>query len=73
MERSASARRSRTARLSELLKVSFKGAGQAMEQLAEAGVVVERTGYARNRVFVAAEALSLINRPFGSVPVLLER
>lgn len=60
-------------RLSELLKVSFKGAGQAMEQLAEAGVVVERTGYARNRVFVAAEALSVINRPFGSVPVLPER
>lgn len=57
-------------RLTGLLDVSFKGASQAMDQLANAGVVVERTGYARNRVFVATEALAVINRPFGSEPIL---
>lgn len=61
-----------TRRLSELLDVSFKGASQAMEQLAAVNVVTERTGYARNRVFVAKEALAIINRPFGTEPALLE-
>lgn len=60
-------------RLSQLLDVSYKGAAQAMDQLAEVGVVTERTGYVRNRVFVATEALGLMNRPFGAEPVLPDR
>jgi len=59
-------------RLSGLLDVSFKGASQAMDQLAAVGVVVERTGYVRNRVFVAMEALAVINRPYGTEPILPE-
>ena len=57
-------------RLAETLNVSFKAAAQAMNQMAEIGIVTERTGYAKNRVFVAAEALSIINRPFGAEPLL---
>lgn len=59
-------------RLSDLLAVSFKSAAQAVEQLAEVGILTERTGHARNRVFAAGEALSILNRPFGAEPVLPE-
>lgn len=59
-------------RLAEVLEISFKNAAAAMDQLLAAGVVVERTGYARNRVFAAQEALTLINRPFGAEPYLPE-
>jgi hypothetical protein len=34
------------------------------------GMLTERTGYARNRMFAAPEALSIINRPFGEDPIL---
>jgi Fic family protein len=57
-------------RLAGLLQVSFPAATQAVEQLVEGGMLTERTGYARNRVFVATEALSIINRPFGETPIL---
>lgn len=57
-------------RLSKLVGVSFKGASVAMDQLAAVGIVSERTGYARNRVFAATEVLSIINRPFGVDPIL---
>ena len=59
-------------RLAKLLSVSFPAATQAIEQLLEAGILTERTGYKRNRVFAAAEALAIINRPFGdpaSLPI----
>lgn len=56
-------------RLAEALAVSFRAASIAMDQLAEAGIVTERTGYARNRIFVATEALAVINRPFGAEPL----
>lgn len=59
-------------RLAALLDITFPAARQAMVQLMEAGIVTERTGYSRNRVFVASEALSVINRPFGAQPVLPE-
>lgn len=59
-------------RLADLLDVSVPAATQAIEQLMEAGVLTERTGYARNRVFTAPEALTIINRPFGEEPVLPE-
>ena len=59
-------------RLSKLLDISTPAATTAIEQLIEAGIVVERTGYARNRVFTATEALIIINRPFGQETVLPE-
>ena len=59
-----------TRRLAALLEVSAAQAGQAVQQLMEAGILHERTGYRRNRLFAAGEALSIINRPFGEDPIL---
>lgn len=58
------------ARLAKILDLSFKTASVAIEQLMEAKILVERTGYARNRIFAATEVLSIINRPFGVEPIL---
>jgi cell filamentation protein, protein adenylyltransferase len=60
-------------RLAELLGVSLQAASLAVSQLAEARVLEERTGYRRNRVFAASEALLIINRPFGAEPILPTR
>ena len=57
-------------RLAELLQVTFPAAAKAVQQLEEVGILMERTGYARNRVFRAHEALSVMGRPFGAEPVL---
>jgi Fic family protein len=57
-------------RLAHILEVSIPAATQAVNLLVDGGMLSERTGYARNRVFVAAEALSIINRPFGEAPIL---
>jgi Fic family protein len=57
-------------RLAALLGVTFRAAAQGIEQLVEAGILAERTGYRRNRVFAADEALRIINRPFGAEPLL---
>lgn len=57
-------------RLASLLDVTYAQAGKAVEQLEEAGILVERTGYARNRIFAAREVLAIVNRPFGEEPVL---
>jgi Fic family protein len=57
-------------RLADILRVSVPAATQAIEQLMAADILQERTGYARNRVFTADEALSIINRPFGETPLL---
>ncbi len=57
-------------RLASLLDVSTGQAGQSVQQLVDAGILRERTGYRRNRLFAAAEALSIINRPFGEDPIL---
>jgi Fic family protein len=59
-------------RLSKLLDISTPAATTAVEQLIEAGILIERTGYARNRVFVATDALTIIDRPFGQEAVLPE-
>jgi len=59
-------------RLADLLRVSFPAASKAVDQLRDVGVLEERTGYARNRVFSAPEALAIMNRPFGAEPVLPE-
>ena len=57
-------------RLAEILDVTFAQANQAVAQLVEAGILEERTGHARNRVFAAREALRIVNRPFGEEPAL---
>lgn len=57
-------------RLASLLEVSPVAAGTAIDQLVSVGILRERTGYRRNRVFAASEALSIINRPFGEAPLL---
>lgn len=57
-------------RLADILDVSVPAASQAADQLVEAKILRERTGYARNRVFAVPEALSVINRPFGEAPIL---
>lgn len=57
-------------RLAEKLAVSIPAASTAIEQLIEAGILRERTGYRRNRVFAATEVLAIINRPFGAEPVV---
>lgn len=59
-------------RLATLLKVTYPAAATAVAQLEEIKVLVERTGYTRNRVFAAPEALSILNRPFGEDPIIPE-
>jgi len=59
-----------TGRLAALLDISAAQAGQAVRQLMQAGILHERTGYRRNRLFAATEALSIINRPFAEEPIL---
>jgi len=60
-------------RLASLLGVSPVAAGTAIDQLATVGIVHERTGHRRNRIFAASEVLSILNRPFGEEPILPER
>jgi len=57
-------------RLSALLDVSFHSASLAVDTLVAVGILAERTGYARNRIFSAPEVLSVLNRPFGAEPIL---
>ncbi|MDQ1228640.1 Fic family protein [Sphingomonas sp. SORGH_AS_0879] len=56
-------------RLGERLRVSAPSAHGAIEQLVQAGILHERTGYSRNRVFAANEVLGILNRPFGAEPI----
>jgi Fic family protein len=57
-------------RLANLLDIAVSQAHQAIAQLEQAGILTERTGYARNRIYAANEALAIINRPFGEEPIL---
>jgi Fic family protein len=59
-------------RLATLLDTSAVAANAAINQLSAAGILQERTGYRRNRIFAAPEALSIVNRPFGAAPFLPE-
>jgi len=52
-------------RLASLLDVSFQSASTAMKSLIDVGILTEKTGYTRNRIFTAPEAVTLLNRPFG--------
>lgn len=57
-------------RLGHLLDITFAQAGRAIDQLVAVNILRERTGYQRNRVFVAGEVLSVVNRPFGAEPAM---
>jgi Fic family protein len=50
------------------LKVSAQAANTAADLLQKKGVVRERTGFERNRVFAAEEVISLLSRRFGADP-----
>jgi len=56
--------------LAEKLRTSTQSANAALRVLVENGIVRERTGYKRNRIFAADQILSVFNRPFGESPVL---
>lgn len=53
-------------RLASKIGVSAPQALVAINQLVEAGILVERTGYRRNRVFAAEAVLAIVNRTFSS-------
>lgn len=57
-------------RLGERLGVSARAAITAIDQLVDAQILHERTGYSRNRVFAASEVLTILNRPFGADPAI---
>lgn len=59
-----------TKRLMTLLKVSQPVALEATNRLLMLGILQERTGYKRNRIFASREALDIVNRPFGERPLL---
>lgn len=57
-------------RLATLLDISFNAANRGADRLIERGVLTERTGGKRNRIFAAPDVLRIINRPFGAEPLL---
>jgi len=57
-------------RLGQVLGVSFPAARTAIGHLMSLGILEERTGYRRNRIFACPEVLAIVNRPFGEAPDL---
>ncbi|WP_245838107.1 Fic family protein [Niveispirillum lacus] len=60
-------------RLASWLDITFPAAAKAVDTLVSMGVLTERTGHRRNRLFAATEVLSILNRPFGTEPALPDR
>ncbi|SFQ64450.1 Fic family protein [Roseivivax halotolerans] len=56
--------------LADLLGVTFKAASDGLAQLERLGVVEERTGFSRNRIFASPAMLNVLTRPFGTDPDL---
>jgi Fic family protein len=52
--------------LANLLDIPFESASKALATLESRGVVKERTGHLRNRIFAAEEVIAILSRPFGS-------
>jgi len=50
------------------LGVSAPAAAKAVNLLDDAGIIQERTGNRRNRVFAAEEVIAILGRPFGEDP-----
>ena len=57
-----------TKQLQKNLSISAPTAHHATAQLVRNGIVRERTGFDRNRVYAAEEVISLLSRRFGSDP-----
>jgi DNA-binding transcriptional ArsR family regulator len=59
--------------LASELAVSVQAASQGLQRLEKAGVVRDRSGQGRGRIFVAEEVISVLARPFGvDIEVALE-
>ena len=55
------------------LKVSMQAASQSLHRLEKAGVVRDRSGRGRGRIFAAEEVIGVLSRPFGKdIEVALE-
>lgn len=52
--------------LSRELDLSFQAASNAIAKLVAAGVLTERTGYKKHRIFAAEEVIAILARKFGS-------
>jgi len=63
-----------TARLlADELAVSFPAANEGIKRLEESGVVRDRSGRGRRRIYAAEEVINLLSRPFGGdIDVALE-
>lgn len=51
--------------IEEKLEVSTPAAMRAVKQLVDTGIVRERTGFMRNRVFAAEEVIEILARDYG--------
>jgi len=55
------------------LGVSLQAASDGMNRLEKAGVVRDRSGHGRGRIYAAEEVISVLARPFGAdIDVMLE-
>jgi Fic family protein len=55
------------------LKVSVQAASDGVNRLEEAGIIRDRSGHGRGRLFAAEEVIGLLSRPFGAdIEVVLE-
>jgi len=54
--------------LSGQLKIPFESASTALKTLQTRGIINERTGHERNRIFAAEEVVAILARPFGTDP-----
>lgn len=56
--------------LAKELDVSFQAASAALNSMQKKGIVCERTGHGRNRIFAAEEVIAVLARPFGEDPAI---
>jgi Fic family protein len=54
--------------LSARAGVTFAASSRALEKLKEKGVISERTGFKRNRLFAAEDVIAVLSRRFGDDP-----
>lgn len=55
---------------SQALEVTRKAAGDGIARLCKAGILQEKTGYRRNRIFEARDVMRIVTRPFGARPAM---
>jgi DNA-binding FadR family transcriptional regulator len=59
--------------LADELNVSLPAANEGIKRLEESGVVRDRSGSGRRRIYAAEEVINLLSRPFGAdIDVALE-